>query len=199
MSRSERIHLAQELHDGIAQDLVGFGYSLDLLLAQSDTPNSTRAELRKLRFTITDLLEKVRGEIHQLHKESDIDVSQGIIDSAKEFCHGLNLTLDVSDLFLEEDGEKAYGIIQIARELLRNISTHAQATQVHIALTSRNDLINLRISDDGIGGAAENSQRFGIVGAKTRALNLGGTLTIEPLPKGTRAELRIPLSHVMIS
>ncbi len=199
MSRSQRIHLAQELHDGIAQDLVGLGYSLDLLLAQPDTPNSTRAGLRNLRFSITDLLERVRGEIHQLHRANGVAVSQEIIDSAKEFCEGLTLEMEVSHISLENDEEIAYGIIQIARELLRNIAVHAHASHVHVNLASQNDVITLIIRDDGIGGVSKTTHRFGIVGAKSRAANLGGTLAINSLSTGTRAELVIPTSHVMNS
>ncbi len=33
MLTPERLDVARELHDGIAQDLVALGYSLDLLLA----------------------------------------------------------------------------------------------------------------------------------------------------------------------
>jgi signal transduction histidine kinase len=32
----ERLRIARELHDGIAQDLVGLGYGLDLVLAESE-------------------------------------------------------------------------------------------------------------------------------------------------------------------
>jgi NarL family two-component system sensor histidine kinase LiaS len=60
--------LARELHDGIAQDLVGVGYSLDLLLANPETSIESRAQLRALRFTVTDLIDKVRREIYFLRQ-----------------------------------------------------------------------------------------------------------------------------------
>ena len=197
MSRSERIHLAQELHDGIAQDLVGFGYSLDLLLAEPDTPILTRAELRKLRFTITGLLEKVRSEIHQLHSGSEINLAKRIIESAYELCDGIALDLDVDDLLLADDGEIAYEIVQIARELLRNIATHAQATHVQISLSFEREVLCLIIEDDGIGGISQTPYRFGLVGAKTRAASLGGALTIDSNSSGTCAELIVPLTKVL--
>ena len=47
-----RIAIAQEIHDGIAQDLSALGYQIDLVLAQPDTPSSVRHEMRifGLRF-----------------------------------------------------------------------------------------------------------------------------------------------------
>lgn len=65
MTISEGQRIAQELHDGIAQELVGIGYSLDLLLAQEKESSDSRSELRTLRFTVTDLIEKVQiGRAH---------------------------------------------------------------------------------------------------------------------------------------
>ena len=58
--------IARQIHDGIAQDLVALGYSLDLSLAAPELPITTRAELRTLRFEVTELIEKVRREILNL-------------------------------------------------------------------------------------------------------------------------------------
>jgi NarL family two-component system sensor histidine kinase LiaS len=78
MANAERIRLAQQLHDGIAQDLVGVGYSLDLLLAAPQTPIDTRIQLRTLRFMIADMVEKVRQEMFQLRQPTGLTLSQQI-------------------------------------------------------------------------------------------------------------------------
>lgn len=62
-SQSARIEIAREIHDGIAQDLVALGYRLDAVLAAPGTPASFRNEVRTIRFTVSDLIEKVRAEI----------------------------------------------------------------------------------------------------------------------------------------
>ena len=65
--KDEFVTLAQELHDGIAQDLVGLGFSIDNAISNSADP-STRTELRAVRFAITEIIEKVRVEIHRLRE-----------------------------------------------------------------------------------------------------------------------------------
>ena len=65
-----RVILAQELHDGIAQDLVGLGFSIDSLIASSQELE-TKDSLRHLRFAITALIDKVRLEIHQLRTATE--------------------------------------------------------------------------------------------------------------------------------
>ena len=55
---NERVTLAQELHDGIAQDLVVLGFSIDHAISicqETEVKNS----LRQIRFTTTELIEKV--------------------------------------------------------------------------------------------------------------------------------------------
>lgn len=197
MSHSERTHLAQELHDGIAQDLVGVGYSLDLLLAAPDTPVSTRVDLRTLRFAIDALLEKVRGEIHQLHISSAKNLAARIEESAKTLCPGMVLNLILEDIPIDPDGEIAYGVHQIARECFRNVALHSRAKGLHIELSSTPDHLRLFIRDDGSGGAIESESRFGIVGAKNRTSTLGGTLQIESTSYGTTVEVHIPISNVL--
>ena len=76
MSADERVRLAQELHDGIAQDLVGLGYSIDSLVAAVDTPVELRAELRTLRFAMSDLVDKVRAEIFELRSAAPTVISR---------------------------------------------------------------------------------------------------------------------------
>lgn len=109
MSVNERVRLAQELHDGIAQDLVGLGYSIDSLVGTPDTPNDIRAELRSLRFAMSDLVEKVRDEIFALR-------------SSKEILPG------------QYETDVQYELQRIFAELLRNIQEHSRATSITLSL-----------------------------------------------------------------
>lgn len=105
MSTNERVRLAQELHDGIAQDLVGLGYSIDSLVAAIDTPTEIRAELRTLRFAMSDLVDKVRAEIFELRAPSATVISQS-----------------------PNKVSTSFELQRIFNELLRNVEEHSQAT-----------------------------------------------------------------------
>jgi len=104
-----RVILAQELHDGIAQDLVGLGFSIDSLIATSQDLQAKEA-LRQMRFGITELIDKVRLEIHQLRTTSDL----------------------ISD---EKEDDVSYELIRVFSEILRNISDHAHASHLSIQIT----------------------------------------------------------------
>jgi len=106
--KNELVTLAQELHDGIAQDLVVLGFSIDGVIAASANEN-IKSELRVIRFTITELIEKVRLEIHQLRSGTEP------INS--------NATSNFS-----------YEIQRVLAEIIRNIEQHSQATQLQISI-----------------------------------------------------------------
>ena len=105
MSADERVRLAQELHDGIAQDLVGLGYSIDSLVAAVGTPVEIRAELRTLRFAMSDLVDKVRAEIFELRSAAPTVISR---------------SPNVTSIGFE--------LQRIFNELLRNTQEHSRAT-----------------------------------------------------------------------
>jgi len=77
VNTSPRVRLAQDLHDGIAQDLVALGYGVDALFAD-EKDEIKRASLRLLRLDITSLIEKVRLEIFDLRKEN---IHEDLIES----------------------------------------------------------------------------------------------------------------------
>jgi len=104
-----RVTLAQELHDGIAQDLVGLGYSIDSLIAATQDMKS-KDSLRTVRFTITELIEKVRQEIHQLRSAPDL-----LSENTQKDLH--------------------FELQRVVSEVLRNISEHSGASTVTIEIS----------------------------------------------------------------
>jgi NarL family two-component system sensor histidine kinase LiaS len=103
---NERVTLAQELHDGIAQDLVVLGFSIDQLISQCDQAE-LRSSLRELRFTTTALIEKVRAEMHQLRTTEPLEISGTPADWMHES-------------------------IRVIQEILRNVQKHSDASEVSI-------------------------------------------------------------------
>jgi len=104
-----RVILAQELHDGIAQDLVGLGFSIESLIASSQDLE-TKDSLRQLRFSITALIDKVRLEIHQLRTATEL----------------------LSDT---TENDLNYELLRVLSEVLRNVSEHAHASNLSIQIT----------------------------------------------------------------
>jgi signal transduction histidine kinase len=92
-------------------------------------------------------------------------------------------------------------IFRITQATLTNVSRHAQASRVTIALMKRNNDLMLTVHDNGKGitkKLAHSHHSLGIIGMRERALALDGTLTLRGTRgKGTTLTLRIPLSRVL--
>jgi signal transduction histidine kinase len=131
-----RVTLAQELHDGIAQDLVGLGFSIDSLISRTEDLE-TKDSLRKVRFAITALIDKVRLEIHHLRSSSEL----------------------ISDT---TEVEMNYELLRVLSEVLRNVSEHAHAS--HLSIQIADNGIGGAQSKEGSFGIAGMQERISRLG-----------------------------------
>ena len=157
VSLTQRVKLAQELHDGIAQDLVGLGYGLDALLFQ-ESNEVKRAALRSVRFDINILIEKVRSEILELRTQ------HGEYES------------------LSSQPELAIELTRVFNEIISNVTEHSQATR-----------LNISFEDNGIGGAKEKENHYGLQGISERVAALGGHLAVQSDFTGTNVAISLDL------
>ena len=177
MSTPERLDVARELHDGIAQDLVALGYSLDLLLATDGLPQNARSSIRESRLQVDELMRKVRSEIFNLRSQSQQSISTQLQSLISQEYSDFELELDIEPA--SAPPEVGHEIIAIAREILRNVRLHSRATRIGITLYPVNNRIYLQICDNGIGGAIMKDGRWGIMGISERIAKLGGSIVIE--------------------
>ncbi|CAB4565096.1 unannotated protein [freshwater metagenome] len=121
--KNEFVTLSQELHDGIAQDLVGLGFSIDNAISHN-SDSDTRSELRAVRFEITELIEKVRVEIHRLRKLPSYSINSTT-----------HITFELNRVF---------------NEILRNVEEHSRATSLSITVTD-NGIGGATVKDGSFG------------------------------------------------
>ena len=173
--------LARQIHDGIAQDLVALGYSLDQSLAAPELPASTRIELRTLRFAVTDLIEKVRREILNLR-----NISPDLREQAKAIC-GDRLGLFELTIPLPNS------LNPIVIELLRNAAEHSGASVINLHTRQEQTFTLIEVSDNGTGGLAMKTDRFGLVGIADAVTELSGQIEFIDLEPGLLIKVSIPI------
>jgi signal transduction histidine kinase len=135
-----RVVLAQELHDGIAQDLVGLGFSIDSLISTSHD-QLAKESLRQLRFSVTELIDKVRLEIHQLRTATDL-------------------------ISKTEEKDFSYELLRVLSEILRNVEQHSNASHLSIQITDNG--IGGAQSKEGSFGLAGIQERIASIGGDIR-------------------------------
>jgi signal transduction histidine kinase len=91
-------------------------------------------------------------------------------------------------------------LYRIMQESLTNVAKHAKARHVTVTVDQlQDDMVRLRVRDDGVGFDAGNAGQllreghFGLAGMRERASLVGGTLELGSLPgHGTTIEVRLP-------
>lgn len=190
MTQRERIKIAQELHDGIAQDLVGLSYSLDLLLAAPDTPSVTRIELRTILFKVSALIESVRSEIFNLRAQELISFEYSLRSLLLELKSDVELKIVRDDYVLSSQTEEE--LLAISRELLRNSIKHSGASVIEISIEKSDTGMNYTYRDNGKGMNENQRKGFGILGIQERCASIDGTLTMSSTSLGIDYYISIP-------
>jgi signal transduction histidine kinase len=81
----------------------------------------------------------------------------------------------------------------IALEAMTNVVHHAQASRCTVCL-ALNDVLQLEITDDGLGLAEDSVPGVGLASMRERAAELGGTFELQSTPDaGTRIIVSLPV------
>ena len=190
MTHSERIKIAQELHDGIAQDLVALSYSLDLLLAAPDTPSNTRIEIRSILFKVSTIINSVRAEIFNLRAEVLTSLEQSLQALLRELHSSIDLKISEKDCALPAHVQ--HELLAISRELLRNTVKHSGASVIEIHIEKSENGVRYTYSDDGSGMNSSTDFGLGLSGVQERSASLGGELVMTNTPSGITFSIAIP-------
>jgi signal transduction histidine kinase len=178
----ERNRIAREMHDGVAQEIVGLGYIVDEIESISDH-DQTRELVSVLRAEITRLVSEIRFSIFDLrHQVTDGRLSSSLADYAREVSQAAGLTLHLT---LAETGtplpaREATEVLRVAQEAIANVRKHARAQNLWVTLDSDGMSLRLTVEDDGVGNAERRDNHWGLQTMRERAEGMGARLEITP-------------------
>ena len=195
----ERMRIASDMHDGIAQALFGIVYQLDGCARQADAQTPMRRQLEELGQVAQSALEEVRHAIFDIwpaHLTETALLSE-LGATVQSLAPDMTLRTSVPAGFGSLDVDVRKAIFRIAQEAVSNAAKHAQARQLSVQIGLSPEEATVEIVDDGVGVPEENGQLlergFGLRGMSERARAHGGTLRLERLPGGgTKVLARLP-------
>jgi signal transduction histidine kinase len=203
---AERHRIARELHDGVAQCLVGIGMHLEWCHRHLDPASAAYQRLVASKELARAGLGRVRSavaELSELERPGE-GLGEALRDLAGNFrsTGPLRVSVRVGGPQRQLAPEVEHALFQIAQEGLWNVVRHAGAAQAWLNLQYRTGQTRLSISDNGQGdpatarrhlaGAAPRG-RFGLRIMAERAGELGGEVTVQRRRRGgLRIEARIP-------
>ena len=198
---AERKRLARELHDDLSQRLAGLAMEAEMLGQQMSLQGAGAVELKDMKDKLVTLSIDVHSLSRQLHPSilDDLGLPDAIASECARFRKQDSMAIDfkAENITKEIPPEVAVCLYRIVQEGLRNISKHAQATEVTISLVGRNDSIILNIMDNGRGfdPGQKRPVGLGLDSMQERAYLIGGDFWVESQPgEGTVIEVLAPLS-----
>lgn len=199
---AERKRIARDLHDGIAQELVALKLGFDALgrrIGKMVPEESPR--FAELGNQLDNSCTEVRSIAHVM--SPPVLEQQGLAPSLELLLMhtlqhaGLEAKFIAHDLPLQLDEKTEIGLYRITQELLNNVVKHARAAKVMVELFQSDNLLVLRVEDDGTGfdfEAARSRGTMGVLNILSRVSMLGGEfLSEKKLPHGTVALVRVPV------
>lgn len=206
-SENERRRIAADLHDGPVQDLAGVAFGLAPLASEAAArgDDDAAAALRESSDRLRAGVRSLRSLLVDIHPPS-LRVS-GLPAALSDLlsplaARGVETELHVEDAVAA--GTPADPLVfRVAREALRNVAAHADATSVRVDVSGAPDAtVRLTVRDDGRGfDAAERARRGdeGHVGLTLLAdlvAQSDGTLTVDGRPgEGTTVALEVVASR----
>ncbi|MFC2071831.1 ATP-binding protein [Chloroflexota bacterium] len=203
----ERKRVSVEIHDGVAQWLVGASYDVkacSALISESRVAD-LEPKLAKLRMTLQRSVKELRRAIANLRplplEERGL---VGIVKQAAEVLgeDGIRCHTEMNGRLPKLSFAQESTIYWVVQEVLTNIRNHSGATDVNFRIQFGDNTVSVEVSDNGQGfepdhiiNNAIQPVHIGLITMKERAELLGGCLSINSGPgEGTSINFSFPVS-----
>ena len=199
----ERVALARELHDELAQHLTAIrAFAGAIQRDKATASEQAGAAARAIEDSAHDIYEVSHRLMEGLHPNildaGSISEAVGSLLAGWGQQHPEIEWRASLAAGLVCDGPHRLAIYRIVQECLSNVVRHAQAEHLRIVLGTRRspdgDRLRLVIRDDGVGMDVDVAYTgFGLLGMRERVLGLGGSLQITSgRGAGTRVRVLLP-------
>jgi len=203
----ERRRLRRDLHDGLGPTLASLALKLDaarklvrrkpgdaeeMLSRLKDQTQDTVGDVRRLVYGLGPPALDDLGLVSAIHQQAE---SHGFV------AHEEFLAKDTENRAAREDRSVLFSleapetvvllpaavevaVYRIAQEALTDVARHAHARTCHVCLSLDRDssLLELEITDDGVGMPEGRRAGVGLSSMRERAEELGGRCDVEPAP-----------------
>lgn len=199
-AREEELkHLSREIHDELGQRLSALRMGVSVLGLRCAQDEALQAMIQPMITLVDSTILMVRNLVASLRPSAlDMGIVPALECMIEEFndSHGnLRCTLLALETEIDLDEKRATEIFRIVQESLTNVSRHAEASKVEVALKRTENHYCLEVCDNGKGfdPSLQKKQSFGLIGIRERVLLLNGELEISSTAnQRTKIKVSIP-------
>jgi signal transduction histidine kinase len=189
-------HIGKELHDNVGQLLS----STKLLLGVTEMNMQQVPDTLSIACTtLSQAIQELRLVSRSLDKEWLEQFS--FIENLKSEIERINGsgTIDaicMCDIYIPLEPQEQIILYRIVQEAMQNALKHAQANKLMIEVTEDNNLLQVKVTDDGI-GLPQDFSGMGTTNMRHRTKLFGGTITWQRnFDQGTIVIISIPIKDI---
>jgi PAS domain S-box-containing protein len=203
----ERKRISRELHDEIAQILVGINIHLVSLTHETaNNPKSLRQKITQTQRLVEESVEIVHRFARELRPTvlDDLGLIPALHSFMKEFMKrtGVRVRFTTFSGVEKLNSAQRTVLFRVAQEALTNVARHAQATRVEASIQKLPGAVRMQIKDNGKSFQVEQvlhakkNKSLGLLGIRERLEMVGGSFNIASAPgRGTTIQVQIPLAR----
>ncbi|MEV0646257.1 sensor histidine kinase [Phytomonospora sp. NPDC050363] len=204
----ERRRMAREIHDTVAQGLIGIITQLQAAEQIRETPDEWRRPFEAVKGLARDSLTEARRSVDALRPRTleTARLSEALAEVADRWSalHGVTAHVTTTGTVRPVSAETEFVLLRTAQEALANVAKHAGATRAGVTLSYLDNEVALDVRDDGRGfdpaglrspsaSTSDSSGGFGLTIMRERVESLSGTLRLESEPgTGTGVSASVP-------
>ena len=191
----DRDRIARDLHDLVIQRLFATGMMVQGTLRSDSLAEDVRGRLSRVVDELDETIKEIRQTIFALHEpvELSTDSVRGLVlrevsQSAAllGFSPSVRFVGPVDSVTTSMLNDH---LIAVLREALTNAAKHAQASTVEILVQFADGVLELVVTDDGV-GIGDGGRLSGLANITARASELGGVCAVERVDDAGGTRLR---------
>ena len=196
----ERIRIAGELHDGVAQEMLAVTMMLGTAKRRLPDDSDAKAAIDKIQQKVIQVGTDIRQISHDLHPP--VLQEAGLPEAVRAYCEefaassGIAVRCEADDKVSDLSRGAGLALFRILQEALGNAAKHAAPKQIKVRLTRFRKMVFLTVEDDGAGfdrSRLEGSSGLGLISMRERAGQLNGLFEVDSVAgRGTRVRVEIP-------
>ncbi|TDZ76323.1 sensor histidine kinase [Mycobacteroides salmoniphilum] len=186
---AEREHLAREIHDTLAQgftSIVALAQAVDAELGTDLAAAGRHIEM--IQSTARENLAEARVMVAGL-TPAELD-GRSLSAAVARLCDRFSVETGIDVTTETETHLPVLGmavdvvLLRATQEALANVRKHSRASRVRVGLGVKSHVVQLVLSDNGIGAATCMVEGYGLRGMRARVAQVGGSMSVSPTPGG---------------
>jgi signal transduction histidine kinase len=199
----ERARIARDLHDDLGAGLTEITMLSDVARLDCDRPEAVNAHLERIFQSGIEMAQALDEIVWAVNPSNDTleklisfscEFAQGMLESAGIRCR-LDVPASVPKLNL--NSKTRHQLCMALKECLHNIVKHAHAHEVSVSIRLNGQMLDMSVSDDGVGFDSAILQNKagthdGLFNLRQRIADIGGTCEIQSAPgQGTQVKCSV--------